>query len=515
MSRIPFLFSILVAILAATPSFAQGSRLRPGDFDVLPLSPEALQGDHLVPAANEDGHVLVVWESTRADTGQFQIEGTLLYRRDLGGKVEFQHQGNIVLGDPTFNFWRTSSWYLSSPDAIDDCMKPTVSAVGKNFVVSWTRRNRSRGLHPYVVEQVLVVPPDPANGIHEGGVVRPEPRRGFFLWDPSRPTRRFIGGDSGMNVATTWVQSGPGGPKDRVALVHVSQTREDPRPHSVLNEFDVFGWHVDWSGWWEADFRPQVEQFRNAATGRMALVEDVRCDEVGEYELGGRMPLYLVESKTGALVLAHEVMESADRKELSQDAGRIVLRSFVPGAFPADLIPVSSQRLVSLNDSRAYHRRPNISTDPDHPLSIHVVSWIEVDPRKNNQGFHPSGGAFARFDVDSQGKIVRVGQDHNFTNPSNQVADARGLLELDRQPPLALALGVNNAASDGFEIFAWNGATRQLNSQYVPDPGLIQAYTPRRPLAVRSKSDVTLVVFDARLQPRGNNQLPIVYIRAE
>ena len=166
------------------------------------------------------------------------------------------------------------------------------------------------------------------------------------------------------------------------------------------------------------------------------------------------MPVFVTESKSGALILAHAVMESKDRKGLSRDSGRIVLRSFVPAKDPTDLVPVSSRRIVSLTDSRAYHRRPNISFDPDNPLDTFVLNWIELDPRKDLQGRHRSGGALARFDVDGQAKIVNIRQDRAFRNPSSRVTDARGLLELDRDPPLAMALGVNGAAIDGFEIFA-------------------------------------------------------------
>lgn len=503
------LLTVFVGIAAPAP--AQGPHVGPGDFDVLPLSPDVFQADHLIPAANDRGDVFVVWESKRSDTQQVQIEGVLLLRDDNGSGPRFQHQGNLVLGDPTFNLWRTSSWIGSKATAEDDCVKPHVSAVGRNFVVSWTRMNRTSAQKPYVVETVLVQPDGP-NGPR---VMRPEPRRGFITWDPSQPSRDYIAGDSGANIATCWLQSRPGGP-DQIAFIHVSQTREEERTHAVLNEFHIYGWQVDYNGFDDAGWtRPVTWPLTNADSGRNPLVEGVRNDEVGDYTIGGRMPLFLFETRYGALVMAHEVMESKSRRGVNQDLGRIVLRSFVESGPPGALTQVSTQRVESWRGPSRYHRRPNVACDRDGNTDTHVLAYLEVDIEVGGDGVRDSLAGLARFDVGPDHLIRRVVRDQAIPDPSALTYDARSLLEVDRNPALGVFVAVNPEATDHFEIFAWNAVTRQLDTEYVPQPSGSQTlYKPRRPLAVRSLGDVTVIAFDARLSASGKER-PLVYIRAE
>lgn len=509
---------ILVALLASAQQLESldqaGDPISLGEFGRLPLSAEVRQADHLMVAMNDDGDALVVWQSQLDSTGQSQVEGSFLWRDQAASAPTWRHLGNLVLGDPSLNLWQDPNWKGGSASSIDECFKPSVVSVGRDFVVSWSRVDTAQSRKPLVIESVLVRPQSTSDVLASPHVLRKAPGRGFPLWNPAQLLHAVYAGDSGQTVGMVRRKGGfLGNTQGQVIVVGVIQTDRTHGSVSVMNTYNLHGWTVDFGASTTSQPKPKITRLMNQSTASAVLVGGVHVDEVGDYSSGGRVPPFVVETKAGGILISHDVMNSHERAGSSSDEAWIELHHFAPGVREGLVVPQGSAILQNVLAPSNYHRRSNFRTLASHSAEEYTIAWLELDPFRNSAGIHASSGSLGSFEIDAAGNIVNIQEYVGYSDPSDRVADPRAFLVDSSGQTRELLVGVNLAAADEFEIYSWESSTGVFDPDFVPEPTSPPLVDPRRPALASQDGLAGVLVFDAT-QVGGGFRHPVFFIAA-
>lgn len=295
--------------------------------------------DHATVAVNKEGDVLLVWH-TRVDISGFstrQIEAAFLANQGTGSWSVPEIADLYLLGDPT----------AAVMGALDDCWKPDVAAVGKNFIVTWPRSAFSGG--DARLETVLFeVPVSGTPIVHQvsPGVGHPVVSGINSGIAGVMPDLAHMGGFAGF--------------KNQAVIAYTEQSQHQGAHY----EFDVKIAHVQYAG-----PTPTVDGPYLIASG---VPED---DFLTGGPNGGRILPDVLEKDDDSLVLVFDQYAQATHYGTPTAEGYINVYeiSYSPGTQP--LVTATLQLYAS--DPVLWQRRANLATsllDQDDSVSL---SWYE------------------------------------------------------------------------------------------------------------------------------------------
>ncbi|MBC8405541.1 MAG: hypothetical protein H8E15_09965 [Planctomycetes bacterium] len=355
---ITWLALFLFALPASSQILISGRQV----VEVTSMAPVLGKADHSTIAVNDRGDAFVTWSSSiypqgHPDAVMRRVEGAYLRRVNLHHWVLYP---TVTLGeaDPTL-LPGGVALYANG----DNCRKPDVVAVGRNFVVAWQRLENGNSPNGRLeCAQILVGDDGKAElGLaHQAGI--------GYLLDAAIDPR----------TAGTMVDLAhrKGSGNDTVIAAYCSRTDAQATHSGTAYDFEIRAIAFKFNS---LNQQPNVKHVQ-------VLAADVAFDDFFPGDpVGGRVLPDIVFDKFGNLVLAYEDYRLAVRTGGTDGEGKICIKRFevsANGTFPV----INEQEIHSATPNWAL-RRPNMIRTGDN-TAISLTFGERLVPSEETDVYH-------------------------------------------------------------------------------------------------------------------------------